>query len=426
MLAYKVYADRYLLLDTYNDVNDGMVSAQMNLEINQPGSFEFSLVRGHPHIDDIRLMKTRIAVKMMYIENDEVLDLYWAFLGRVNSIDEDMYGNKSFTCEGAMAYLNDTYSEYSDYTFTEIPHIGEWLDRLINGYNAMIVDSQGYIYDENKLITTSPSGTDYGYSDPFYITGDADLNNKWDWHKTLDSIYDTIINAYGGVVNFVYWPPLTDEHIESGDEFTIHCKYYNNHNDWFSYEACNTQQPEISYYTAESSIPEFSFNTNMTDIKATPIKTGLWTCLLPIGKDGINIKTDTATEGYSYPDIFVPIGYLIERYGVIIKRVDFPTIETSNELLHAARDYNNRFMYKDWYALNNYTVRGIEPCLTTENDFIIRLGYPAKVQINDTEETIASALSIKHNLFDIQASEYVLGPIVPKNIIDEDMSSFIK
>lgn len=422
MIAYKVYSDSYLLLDTQNNINSGMISGQISLEINQPGSFEFTLIRSHPHIENIKLLKSTIAVKIMYILNGNIIDSYWIFVGRPSSIDEDIYGNCTYTCESAMAFLKDCYMRYSNYTLEQAGVIGEFFDDIMTIHTSMICDTRtGIPYDYNRVITARPAGTDYGYSDPFYITQTPE-DERVEWHTMFDAVQDIIINAYGGIVNFVY-DPGADSAIESGGKFNIHAKYFNNHNDYFVYVTNSNSQPEVQGVYSIDNIPSFSFGDNIIEMSKTPVKTGIWTCLLPIGKDGIDIKTDEGSGWW--PERIMPVNYMVDRYGIIVKQVDFSSIEDSATLRSAGEDYIRRFAYTDWYIENNYSIKAVEPCLVTDTLYLVKLGYPVRVQINDTQEKMLNTISIKHDLFDAQNSEYVIGPIVPKNIIDEDISSFI-
>lgn len=102
---YTVYAiePNYLTHVLYNDTTSDLVKhkildPKLKLQDNSAGSFSCKIPQGNFFYDDIEPMTTTIRI----LRDDE-----WMWTGRVLSIKKDMWLNKTITCEGALAFLND-------------------------------------------------------------------------------------------------------------------------------------------------------------------------------------------------------------------------------------------------------------------------------------------------------------------------------
>lgn len=113
---YTIHADdvpAYLPMDlcgdtSYEDEEVTPTSAKLIMEDNKSGSLEFSILPANIAYDEIELISTTIKVTEYVYEDDGSLKsktILWK--GRVISIDEGMDRIRAFTCEGALAFLND-------------------------------------------------------------------------------------------------------------------------------------------------------------------------------------------------------------------------------------------------------------------------------------------------------------------------------
>lgn len=113
---YTIHADDvpvYLPLDlrgntSYEDEEVTPTSANLVMEDNKSGSLEFSILPANKAYDEIELIVSTIKVKEYVYEDDGSLHsetILWK--GRPISVEEDMDGIRTFTCEGALAFLND-------------------------------------------------------------------------------------------------------------------------------------------------------------------------------------------------------------------------------------------------------------------------------------------------------------------------------
>lgn len=448
MIAYRVYVDyaprwsvRVMLLDTISGFNEGMISGTLSLEINEPGSFEFSLISSHPHISDILLYKSTISIEMMYVDNSNgdpynIVDRYYPFVGRVVSTDTDIYGNVSYTCEGALAFLNDSYMSNFD---SEYYSIETFLTACIEDHNAM-VSIPGSDALQGRPFSYCPSfdassTTMYRAKD----LSDGNDKNYAQYVKTKDAIMSNVIDIYGGFIYCVSSPIYYYADSSLISYWNTKIKYYSDRNPVFSYDAVDSDgMPIIDEYISpiddnyDERLPLFSIETNIKDLSSSPIKTGLWTGIMPLGKDGLKIvhfETDRADRS----DVLY-IDNLEEKYGRIVKAVEFSNIDSKDTLLDYGREYITIYGPQnsaDLFSKNNYRVNAIEPCLTSSFNKLVRLGYPVILekeakQIDEPNikhfYEFTTAFSIKHNLFDANDSEYGLGMIIPKNIINEDMT----
>lgn len=114
---YTIHADGnpvYLPVDlygstTYDDKKQiTPMMAKLAMEDNKSGTLEFSIFKENLMYDDIDLMRTTIKVTEYVYNDDGTLNrktILWK--GRVIAIDTNMDQIRTFTCEGALAFLND-------------------------------------------------------------------------------------------------------------------------------------------------------------------------------------------------------------------------------------------------------------------------------------------------------------------------------
>lgn len=109
------------------------------LELNQPGSFEFTLVIGHPAYQNLKEFVSYVKV----VQDGEEL-----FYGRVLSIQPSpMEGQEIVTCEGALSFLNDgeLHKDEQNPNDSSAPEhqtmtAGAFLQRCLDAYNREIGD----------------------------------------------------------------------------------------------------------------------------------------------------------------------------------------------------------------------------------------------------------------------------------------------
>ncbi len=141
----------------------------MTLELNNAGSFEFTIVSSHPAISQIRKMKSQISV---YHGNEEI------FCGRVIEVKEDFYKRQKIFCEGELAYLNDSVQRPKKY---QRMTVRGYLESLLSVHNAQVEDSKKF--QVGAVTVTDPNDSIYRYTN---------------WEKTMDVIKSDLIKSLGG------------------------------------------------------------------------------------------------------------------------------------------------------------------------------------------------------------------------------------
>lgn len=146
---YKIYADKTLIYDsTLEDYEIG--KGEVTLELDNAGSFVFSLYPDHPHYD--RFVKLRTVVTVY--KSGRII-----FRGRILDEAVDYWNTKTFTCEGELNFLQDSIAR--PFNFSGTP--AQLFQQFIQLHNAQVdnfkrfkvgtitvEDPNGYIARENS------------------------------------------------------------------------------------------------------------------------------------------------------------------------------------------------------------------------------------------------------------------------------------
>ena len=266
-------------------VNERSVSAPTcSLSINEAGTLEFTLTKNHPFINALEPLSSFISV----LDDGEEI-----FYGRVlKRSDPTLTGMVTFNCEGALTFLLDS----------EIPPDGK--DGNGNQITRNLTAQQFFEW----CITTHNSEVDDSRRQFTVGTVNADQRYKVDTYsisnytQTKSAIENQILDVYGG---FIRIRP------KNGGGHYI---------DWIqNYETLNPQPVQIGNNIEDQ--------TNETD------GSDLFTVLRPVGKDGITLDTPTIDL---YPS------ELMNKYGRIVKTIEFKSATTKAELQTQANDYKQR------------------------------------------------------------------------------------
>ena len=183
---YKVYVDDILLHDQSSpDKSIHLISPNLKMQENAAGSFEFTIPPDHSAYNEIDLITSTIAVKK---ENR----IIWT--GRPLQAQEDFWGRKKYTCEGALAFLNDTYQPNVTYTATNNK---ELFRSIINKHNEKVSESRQFLVGAITVVNTEE---DYTY--------ETDYEKTWDVIKSifLDRLDGHILVTYSS--NTDYTPTI--------------------------------------------------------------------------------------------------------------------------------------------------------------------------------------------------------------------------
>ena len=153
---YRIYCDGSLLYHS-NLESLKILDPSVELELNKTGSFVFTLYPDHPRYSLVKRMKSIIEVWQ---------DDFLLFRGRVLDEDVGWHNEKTFTCEGEMAFLLDTIQRPYDFTGS----ISDFLGMLLSNHNAQ-ADA------EKKFTLGNVTVTD---PNDYIVRSDIDYVNTWD------------------------------------------------------------------------------------------------------------------------------------------------------------------------------------------------------------------------------------------------------
>lgn len=286
---YKVYCDNELL---YSDRLESYMiyEPKLSLEINKAGTFDFTIYPNHPRFDDLKKMRSIITVY-----NDENL----LFRGRILNMETGWLNQKDISCEGDLAFLNDSivldsYEWDADTTAKTIKEAMEFYLQCHNEQMRMIdgVDEDDYIvtFKTFKLRLI-------GWTDDKIVRINSD-----GYESTWDSV-ERLVKEYGGYIYTTY---------EEDGAYLNYSK---------DYSTIVLNQP-IEF---GKNILDFTHSANGEDIFTGIVPLGGMSSVEDAGRITINIKNNN-------------VPYLLDNeaaknFGVILKKIEF------NDVVDKGEDY---------------------------------------------------------------------------------------
>lgn len=305
---YEVYCDNKLLYaDGIEEVI--LVNPKLVLETNCAGEFSFEIYSTHPLYNYIHRMTSRIEVY-----RDDVL----IFRGRVLTEELGWLNEKKITCEGELAYLNDSVIRPYDFESETSITFEKFLDFMLKFHNADVgEDEDKRFYVGNVTVTT-----EYG----FISIGASNANYESAWKN----IKSKLIEEYGGYLSIRY-----------GDDGKKYIDYL--------------KEPK------STSNQQIEFGSNILDLSHTISGEDICTVVVPIGAskdDGTKVslldlddeyrkrlglkENQDYLESSMKDENNVPV---IEKYGRIVKVKEWDYIITPEKLVDKALEYLNTSAY---------------------------------------------------------------------------------
>lgn len=272
-MIYRVLANG---TDIYgSDTDTAILSPSLETELNSAGSFEFTLPPDHPNYDEITVMMTDIEV----LEDGDLI-----FFGRVAEVSIDWYKQKRVTCEGALAYLNDT--AIRPHTFEGVL-ISDVFKHIIAQHNSQVAQNR-QLNVGNITIT------------------DRYVYTEFEYDNCLSVLQSTCVDSTGGYL-FV----RKDEN----DVMYI---------DWLKDMPYASDQP-------------VQFASNLLDLTQDVKAEDICTVILPLGGqvDGVTLTIASVNGG---SDILESASG-ISLYGRIIKIKQWSDIEDAQALKDKAQQW---------------------------------------------------------------------------------------
>ncbi len=163
---------KYLDTVLFDSETDDYKATEINLteQVNTTNTLTFTLPTTNPNKDAPQKLIPGIA-----LYEDDVL----VFEGRVLYTDDDIIGNRTFTCEGSLAYLLDSIVRPNT---TQNTTIRDYLLNLINQHNDQVEEAKKFQIGS----VTVTNSTDNVYR----------IDN--DYSNTLSVIQEKLVNRLGG------------------------------------------------------------------------------------------------------------------------------------------------------------------------------------------------------------------------------------
>lgn len=167
---YRVLCDGLPIYDL-RDEELVLIDPKLTLEVNKAGSFEFKMPPNHPQYNLPVKMRSVIQVFQDDVE---------IFSGRPIEQKTDFYNRKFISCEGQLAYLNDS-----------IQRPAEYHDKTVRGYLETLIANHNSQVDESKQfkvgIVTVKDNND-------------SLYRYTNYNSTLQEIKEDLVDDLGGYI----------------------------------------------------------------------------------------------------------------------------------------------------------------------------------------------------------------------------------
>jgi hypothetical protein len=278
--------------DIYRTPEVTAINPKLTLEEGNAGKFTIKLPQSNAGYSFIERMNTEIII---YKRDKEI----WS--GRMIASTEDFHKNKTLTCEGELAYLNDTTQPQEGYINMQPREI---LTALINIHNNKVsADKQ---FSVGAVTITDPEPEYYKYTD---------------YESTLHEIKKVLIDKLQGFIRL---------RKVNGVRYIDYIKDED--------RATSTQV--------------IQFGSNLLDFTKNYDATDFCTVVLPLGasldseyQEWEALQAYTTVYSVNNHSIYVPDQNMVNAFGWIEKIVHWDDIDEPSELLTKARQYLTEVQY---------------------------------------------------------------------------------
>lgn len=204
---YKIYTDGILLHDQLSpDKSIHLISPTLKMQENAAGSLEFTIPPDHYASEEIKLMISTIAV----MKENRII---WT--GRPLQEQEDFWHRKKYTCEGALAFLNDTYQPNMSYKTTNNKAL---FSSIIEKHNAKVSENRRFYVG---AMTINDVEEAYEYETNYEKTWDVIKSNFLDRLNGHILLTYSSVSDYTPTINYyAEYPNLSSQTINFGENLT--------------------------------------------------------------------------------------------------------------------------------------------------------------------------------------------------------------
>lgn len=194
-VKYRVVVDGVDIYDEEQDMQ--LISPTLELSLGAAGTFDFTLPPRHVFFDRVRLLLSTIDV---YDGNTRI----WS--GRPTSVETDFFNQRTYKCEGAMSYMNDSVFRRNKGKFP----LNDMLRMIISAHNSQVAQNrqlqwgvvtmsdiaqQAYVTETGQIIDTLDRSTGQVYDMPYF---------DYDTMSCYEAINNILVGRFGGYVNMRY------------------------------------------------------------------------------------------------------------------------------------------------------------------------------------------------------------------------------
>lgn len=350
---YRIYSDGTLLHhDNLESLN--IFDPSVELELNKTGSFVFTAYPDHPRLSFVKRMKS-----ILQVWQDDFL----LFRGR--GLDEEVGWNneKTFSCEGELAFLIDSVQRPYDFSGS----IPDFLGMLLSNHNAQ-VDTEKH-FSLGNVTVTDPND--------YIVRSDIDYVTTW------DVITKKLVDMLGGFLQV-------------------------RHEDGVNYLD----------YLSESTLlspQKITFGKNLLDLKRSRKGEDIATVIIPLGaklKDEEGTDTDQrlTIESVNGGVDFVQDSDAIAQFGTIVKTVTFEDVTDPENLKTKGLAYLAESVNQwETIELTAADLAAVDKDITS-----FHLGTMVQVESEPhglNQMFLVRKISLK--LFEPGASKMTLGKVIP-------------
>lgn len=410
-------------------------------DIGNATSMDFSVQSGTPYYGQFLQMRTYIQVDY---DGDTV------FYGRVITVNHDFYGGQKLHCEGAIAFLNDSYypAEKKD-TQKEISTY-ERIKQLLDNHNKQVNEPLKRIF-----IGEVPGHYTSRTAPEQQIKLETRKFGQTSWSTTKSALED-LKSHYGGAFRIRYEEGVDTTGMD--DETGIGEAAYDGPNG--SYTGSGNKVCYLDwlnhYYRSTVRQQTIEVGKNLIDVSRSTELSNIFTAVIPLGKTssgdtaiyltgyrtdihGDNnyfpvpaIRKAAAPSGadttYLYTDSELESGYhkaedyrtAINQYGMVFKTMEFEEAHSQEELFKRTTEW-----IKENYqgGVTTFSVKAIDLHLIGENPDKILLGDRVKIRypvgtnstVASIEERTLTCTSVSMDLFNPDNNSYTFG--IPANML---------
>lgn len=359
---YRVLCDGLPIYDL-RDENLVLIDPKLDLEVNKAGSFSFKMPPQHPQY---YLPQQMLSCIQVFQDSEEV------FCGRITGCKIDFYNRKQITCEGQLAYLNDSIqrpAEYHDVT------VRGYLETLIAEHNKQVSKDKQF----KVGIVTVTDGND-------------SLYRYTNYNSTMKEIKEDLVDDLGGY--------LRVRNVNG----TAYLDYIED------YENISKQSIEFG-----ENLLDFSRNTDVTDIATVFIPLGAKLEESPIAALEQRLTIESVNNG---SDSLVNLD-AVKKFGYITKTITWDDVTTPQMLLYKANKYIADYQ---WDSMT-LEVNAVDMHWTDADVEQFKLGDKIKVHssLHGLDRYFPlSKMSIQLN--SLSSSKFTLGAVVNTKLTSRSQS----